>query len=342
MQLEVVPTPIRSYRLLAMSMDEDGFIWTGSTHRVIHRYDPRTGNVLNFPLPYDATASACLCAGKKVYVLGQSYPRLIIYQRERQQFEEQPYSSSKPDVWYGTEAVDGQHLYLFDRGSDGVLQWDTQTDAGTTIPYPYSAPPPGGGAYEARDGAIWCRIWDNSTRLYAPLGIARLETKSDQFTGWWSFPQDDTGLEPFSVPDTTFFLPFTLRGKIVPFDFQAKRWCRFLSVPGFGERFGFIGGPIIHQGRYYFPLSTYNGTDQGCDGLPYHFCNAILELDPHSRQFEFLTLEAEDAYYQIAYTLSANGAFYATGSNIREPDGRLNRDRAGEVVFWQSRRGDSR
>ena len=49
-----------------------------------------------------------------------------------------------------------------------------------------------------------------------------------------------------------------------------------------------------------------------------------------------MTLEGPDAYYQIAYLLSANGQFYATGTNIREKDGKLNRDQAGEVVFWQT------
>jgi len=51
---------------------------------------------------------------------------------------------------------------------------------------------------------------------------------------------------------------------------------------------------------------------------------------------DFLTLEAGDAYHQIAYMLSANGEFFATGSNIRQPSGRLNRGRRGEVVFWQT------
>lgn len=44
----------------------------------------------------------------------------------------------------------------------------------------------------------------------------------------------------------------------------------------------------------------------------------------------------KDAYHQVAYTLSAGGEFFATGTNIREPDGKLNRDRTGEVVFWQT------
>jgi hypothetical protein len=51
---------------------------------------------------------------------------------------------------------------------------------------------------------------------------------------------------------------------------------------------------------------------------------------------EILTLDAKDAYHQVAYMLSAGGEFFAAGSNIREKDGTLNRDRAGEVVFWQT------
>jgi hypothetical protein len=62
----------------------------------------------------------------------------------------------------------------------------------------------------------------------------------------------------------------------------------------------------------------------------------VLEFDPQTRRFEFPTLEVKDAYHQVAYMLSARGEFFATGSNIQEKDGKLNRDRAGEVVFWQT------
>jgi hypothetical protein len=168
------------------------------------------------------------------------------------------------------------------------------------------------------------------------LGIARLDTGKDGFTGWFPFPEDAADLKPFTDPATTFFIPGTLSGKVVPFDFKEKRWCQALAVPQSGKLFGFMGGPVEHQGRYYFSLSTYNGTETGCDGKPYHFCNAILEFDPQARRFEFLTLEAKNAYYQIAYLLSAKGEFFATGSNIREKDGKLNRDRKGELVFWQT------
>lgn len=119
-----------------------------------------------------------------------------------------------------------------------------------------------------------------------------------------------------------------------------RRWRRPLEVPEYGKRFGFIGLATVHQGRWYFSISTYNGTNLGCDGKPYHFCNALLVFDPKTARFSFTTLEAPDAYYQVSYTLSAGGQLYATGSNIRQPDGRLDSARRGEIVFWTTRRPD--
>jgi hypothetical protein len=333
LDLHVVPTPIKSYRLLAMSMDDDGFIWAGAIHKVVHRYDPRTGKVEDFTMPFPATASACICVGKKVYILGQEYPKLIIYDRAAKKFSEVAYPSSKPNVWYGTEANDSRHIFLFDRGGAGVIKWDTQTDSGKAIPWQYKAPFPSSGRFHPADKAIWCNVWETG---YRPLGIARLDVEKNEFTGFFDFPKGDDGLKPYTDPATTLFLPYSLKGKVVPFDFKEKRWCKFLDVPKFGKLFGFIGGPVPHKSRLYFSLSTYNGTETGCDGKPYHFCNAILEFDPQTRRFEFPTLDAKDAYHQVAYMLSAKGEFFATGSNIQEKDGKFNRDRAGEVVFWQT------
>jgi hypothetical protein len=238
--------------------------------------------------------------------------------------------------------INGRFIYLFDRGSVGVIKWDTITDTGKAIPWPYETLMPSSGQYEDADGAIWCRVWDVAAGKYQPVGLARLDVASDQFTGWFPFPTGDAELSPLSDPETTFFLPHTLEGKIVPFDFRERRWRQSISVPRFGELFAFMGGPLTHHGRCYFSLSTYNGAPIGCDGKPYHFLNAILEFDPRSRKFEFLFLEASDAYYQVAYTLSAGGEFFATGSNIQEADGGLNRDRQGEVVFWQTRKPEER
>jgi hypothetical protein len=340
LRLHTAPLPVKSYRLLSMSMDDEGYIWVGSIHRVIHRYDPRTGSIETLPLPFDSSTSACICAGRKVYLLGQSYPKLMIYHRDEKRFSEHAYPSDKPDVWYGTEAGDGRHLYLFDRGSAGIIKWDAQQDTGRVIAYPYKTSLPTSGRYEPRDGGIWCYVWDIAGGRYIPIGIARLDARTDQFTGWYPFPNDDATLQPYSHPDATFFIPYTLKGKIVPFDFRAKRFCKFLDVPRYGERFGFLAGPTEHKGRLYFSISTYNGTDTGCDGKPYHFCNGLLEFDPRARTFDFPTLDAGGAYYQIAYTLSAGGEFYATGVNILQPDGTLKQTEAGQAVFWQTREPD--
>jgi hypothetical protein len=338
MKMHIVPIPIQSYRLLSMSMDDEGFIWVGSTRSVMLRYDPRSGEIDKLALPYDMTVSSSLCAGKKVYLLGQTYPRLVIYERDTKRFREIAYPSPKPDVWYGTDLIGGRYFYLFDRGAVGVIKWDTQTDTGTVIPWPYKTVVPQGGSYESHDGAIWCRVWDVPGGQYVPIGIVRLDLATDKFTGFYDFPKEDAKFKPFTDPDATLFLPYSLRGKLVPFDLPSKRWCKFVPVPRYGKLFAFLGGGIPHKGRFYFSLSTYNGGDLGCGGKPYHFLNAILEFDPQTQKFEFPTLEVKHAYYQIAYMLSANGEFYATGANIRKPDGTLDQSKHdGECVFWQSR-----
>src|SRR5215204_1448066 len=104
--LHVVHPGIKSYRLLSMSMDDEGFIWCGSIHRVVHRYDPRAGAAETIPMPYDSSAASCICAGAKVYILGQNYAKLIIYDRKARAFSERAYPSPKPDVWYGTPLID--------------------------------------------------------------------------------------------------------------------------------------------------------------------------------------------------------------------------------------------
>ena len=340
--LHIMQMPVASYRLLAMTMDEDGFIWCGSIHRVVHRYDPRSGKVETIQLPYDSSASSCLCVGKKVYILGQSYPKLIIYDRAAKKFSELPYPSPKPDVWYGVGPVANRYLYLFDRGAVGVIKWDTEAESGLAIPYPYGTDLlPSGGHYEAADHAIWCKLWDYSTGQYVPKGIARLDMQTNEFAGIWQFPkEEDSGaLAPAADPQHTFYLPWSLKGKLVPFDFQEKRWCKFIDVPKFGELFGFIGLSTPFKGKHLFSLSTYDGDGTGVDGKPYHFCNSLLEFDPQTQQFAFPTLNAADApekYYQVSYTMAAGSHFFATGSNIREADGSLNQARAGECVFWQT------
>lgn len=342
LKMYVVHLPIQSYRLLAMAMDEDGDIWFGSIHHVIHRYTPSTGAVETVPLPQDTAdynlwASQSLPANGKVYVLTQAYPKLIIYDRAARRFTEKPYPSPRPDVWYGLSHPDGDHLYLFDRGSVGIIKWDTRTETGTVIPYPYKTLMPSFGQFDPRDGAVWCGIWDYTGGRYQPVAIARLDTRTDSFAGLWYFPKDDAGLQPYTDPETTRFYPWTLKGKLMPFDFKAQRWCKFIDVPEYGKRFGFIGFNTPYRDKLYFSLSTYNGGDDlGIDGKQYHFANSILVFDPRRRRFDFLTLDVPGAYYQIAYTLNARGQFYATGSNILTEEGRIFRENRGDIIVWQT------
>ena len=337
LQMHVVPLDgVKSYRLLSMSVDDDGFIWVGSIHNVIHRYDPRTGSIETIPMPFKAATASCIAAGRKVYLLGQKYPKLMVYHRDEKRFTEHAYPSAEPDVWYGTELVGGRYLYLVDRGSAGMIKWDTRTDTGMVIPYPYEGRLPTSARYEPRDGTLWCSVWDMAGGLYLPVGIAQLDPKTDEFKGFYPWPTDDAGLKPYENAGDTYFLPYTLKGKLVPFDLKTKRWCKFVDIPGYGKRFGFVGGGMPHKDKVFFPISTYDGDDLGVDGKPYHFCNGFLAFDPAARSFEFPTLDVPGAFHQVAYLLSAGGEFFATGVDILQPDGTLKQTEAGQAVFWQT------
>src|SRR6185295_11193772 len=146
LKLFTVPIQIRSYRLLSMSMDDEGCIWAGAIHRAIHRYDPRRGSVQTFAVPYDLpAASSCICAGKKVYILGETYPKLVIFDRVAATFSEIAYPSDKPNVWYGSLGPDPRYCWFFDRKGSGAIKWDTQTDTPKVIPYPKDKPFPSSG-----------------------------------------------------------------------------------------------------------------------------------------------------------------------------------------------------
>lgn len=103
LKLYPVKLPLQSPRLLGMSMDDDGYLWFGSTHRKIYRYDPRSGQCDEIPLPFDSSTSQTICVGPKVYLLGQTYPKLMIYDRLAKTFTEKAYPTPAPDVWYGTD-----------------------------------------------------------------------------------------------------------------------------------------------------------------------------------------------------------------------------------------------
>ena len=90
---------------------------------------------------------------------------------------------------------------------------------------------PASGHYEPADKALWCRAWDFAGGKYEPLGVACLDVATDQFNGWYPFPKGNGGLKPYPDPADTLFLACALKGKVVPFDFKAKRWCQFLDVP---------------------------------------------------------------------------------------------------------------
>jgi hypothetical protein len=337
--LHPVPIPLSSVRLTYMSKDSSGFIWAAS-NQMLTRYDPSTGHMDAIPHPFNAVIGHSMALGGKVYMLGVGYPRLMVYDPVADAFSELPYPVANADVWYAAEEIhgriDGRHMYLFNRSSAAVIKWDTLTDTGTVIPYPYNTPSPYIGRHIPADGAIWCNVWDFSGGLYAPVGIARLDLATDQFNGFFPFPADGASLAPYTDPAGTLFYQWSFEGKLMPFDVAGRRFCRFIDVPGYKESFRWIGQSMVHSGRWYFVRSNLSVHGLGFDCKPAHFLNSLLEFDPATGEFAVATLEVPGAYYQVSYILSADGEFYANCNNILEADGQLNIGRVGELLYWQS------
>jgi hypothetical protein len=339
-QLFPVQIPQSGERLTYPSRDESGFIWAANTS-ALTRYDPSTGQMdAPIPHPFNTSIGHSVALSQKVYLLGLGYPNLIIYHRATGTFSQLPYPVANADVWYAAEEfhgqIDGRHMFMFNRSSPAVIKWDTLTDTGMVIPYPYNTPSPYIGRFIPADGAIWCNVWDFSGVLYAPLGIARLNLATDQFDGFFPFPTDDAALAPYNNPAGTLFYQWTFEGKLIPFDVANRRFCRFIDVPGYKQSFRWIGMSSVHAGRWYFVASNLGVSGTGFDCRPPHFLNSLLEFDPATGQFAVATLEIPGAYYQVTYILSAGGEFFATCNNILESDGSLNIGRVGEFLYWQS------
>lgn len=340
--LNPVPTSVSLSRPTYMSRDEAGFIWATSPDRVLTRFDPSLGQITAIPHPFNAVVGHSVALSQKVYMLGLGYPNLMIYHRASGTFSEVPYPVANADVWYAAEEIhgpiDGRHMYLFNRSSPAVIKWDTLTDTGTVIPYPYNSPAPYVGRYIPTDGAIWCNSWDFSGGQYRPVGIARLNLATDQFDEFHLFPSDGTSLAPYIDPDPTLTLFYqrSFDGKLMPFDVPNRRFCRYIDTLGYKQLYSWIGMSSVHDGRWYFVLATLNVQGTGFDCKPYHFLNALLEFDPATGQFAVATLQMPNAYYQTSYILSVDNELYCMCNDILENDGSLNVGRIGQVLYWQS------
>ncbi|MBI83294.1 MAG: hypothetical protein CMJ81_08875 [Planctomycetaceae bacterium] len=326
---------LQAYRLLDMDMDQEGQIWVGSTRGRFLRYDPQTRLHRLIQIPGGETSSCSVCVGTKVYVLGQKYPRLRVYDRVAGRWQEYAYPTRGVDFWYATPTRDRRQLVMFNYGDRAVVFWDTETDTGSAVSYSLEGPPPGFGFLAEEGRAMYSVVSEWPYRL---LKLVRLDMSAKRWSQEWAIPHSDdqiARIRPGEPDGEVLWMPHTMEGYLLAFHTGLRRWTDRMKIPGYGENFHFVGFSTRHAGLHYFSVSTFDGVE----GRPHHFLNALLVFDLKTRQFDLLRLPSTgNDYHQVSYTLSAGGRLFCTGTNIRQADGSLVNGGVGDVIFWQSGR----
>jgi hypothetical protein len=330
--------PSRVQRLLAMSMDEEGYIWLGNSTKTLFRYDPRSGAIRVIPLPPSIPVgqflASCLTRNRKVYILLEKSPVLAVYHPQTGEFTSLPLPSAQANTWYGTTAGRTPFLYLFDRDVAGLIEWDTRNDTHAVIKYPYSGPLPSAGVYVQAADALYCPIWNGNK-------IVKFNLTADRFDGEYPTPWKDaqpTGVVPIGHE---LFVSDRLNGRLLVFDLSSHSWTRAIPIPDYGKVFGFVGGGIAYRGIGYYSLSTYkNEAGDSIDGKPYHFLDRFLAYDPAKQRFGYLqSVHERNEYPQTAYLLvGQDGELYFFGQDIYNPQtGLLEREYHGKAMAYQTR-----
>lgn len=334
--LKIDPSLVQ--RFLAMSMDASGAIWFGTTTKTLFRYEPRSGRIETIAVPPTAPVgqfiASSLAMDRRIYMLLEKSPLLLVYDLASGKFSMPPLPSEKANTWYGTKVPGSTFLYLFDRDVSGLIKWDTRDDTSAVVPYPYSGPMPWAGVYVAVEKAIYCPIW-NAHKM------VRFDLATGRFTAEFPTPWPDaepTGVVPVGH---AIYVSDRLKGRLLVFDLRTHRWARAIAVPAYGEVFGFVGGGLEYRGIAYYSLSTYKSVaGDSVDGKPYHFLDRFLAYDPNSNRFGYLrSIHGEKEYPQTAYLLAGeDGELYFFGQDIFDPKtGILTREYHGKAMAFQTR-----
>jgi len=325
-------------RFLAMSMDDDGYIWIGNSTKTLFRYDPRKGAIKIIPMPISIPVgqfiASALAMNGKVYLLLEKSPVLAVYHPQSGEFTTLKLPSHKANTWYGTTAGHSPYLYLFDRDVSGLIKWDTRNDTYSIIPYPYQGPLPWAGTYVKGENALYCAIWNGNK-------IVRLNLATSRFDGEYPTPWKDaqpTGVVPLR---DKLYVSDRLNGRLLVFNLTLHSWAQAIRIPDYGKVFGFVGAGIEYRDIAYFSLSTYkNEAGDSIDGKPYHFLDRFLAYDPRTGGFGYLQLPHQpDEYPQTAYLLAgSDGHLYFFGQDIYDPkSGVLEREYHGKATAYQTR-----
>ena len=84
-------------------------------------------------------------------------------------------------IYKGRVPREGPYLYLFPKDPPGVIRWDTRSDRGELVRFPYGDHGPWGGTLSQDGKTLWCPLWDANA-------MARFDLEKLEWTGHWPTP----------------------------------------------------------------------------------------------------------------------------------------------------------
>jgi hypothetical protein len=246
-----------------------------------------------------------------------------------------PPAQASMSIWLGLAPSTGPYVYLFPEKPPAIIRWDTRSDTGTLIAYPFPGPEPAFGMLSADETTAWCPIWNGNTLARFDLGQAR-------WTGSWRTPVAGGQPTYAGMHGRLAFLPELHTSRLLIFDTAAERWVESLPVPGHGRDYGTLGAGLVYRGMMYCAMTTLksyipDGGPLGIDGRPHHFVDRNLCYDSRTRRFGHLVLPGSAREYWLTYYSEVAGQhLYLTAFNARQSDGRILQEGQGDAVIFQT------
>lgn len=312
----------------------DGSIWTSPLDGTLWRYDAVTGEVEVFDLE-TVTGRAWrglhlwpVAGGGKVYLCTPSLPQMWCWDRSSGSVARHEFPHAEPAVYGGFADPEQPLLYLYDTGQASVVVWNTETDTGEDYPCPYEL---SGTLYMTFLDAERKEVWGST---YTGNDIVRFDVTQREWTAQYKCPDEKaTPTAGMKVFDGMLYVADHLNGRIYPLHAETGEWEAPISVPGYGDWFGYMSSGWHFRGQLYHCHSTWTGGNSSLDGEPHHFIGTWTVFDPKSREFSRLEIPTREGETR-RYLMSDYCATHANELYILA----VNREAPQNVIVLQSRR----
>ncbi len=337
----------KTKRPYAPDIDDDGLLWYGRDSLFCSNLKTNTTEKIDTSYLEGKPLSSVFCKGNKVYIAAQKSEYIYVYYKDKKVFNRFLLPESESNIWYGVRIDNDPNLYLYARNLGKLIVWDTESDKGTTIPFPDGLDL-WSGFYVEQDQAIYSFTLESN-----PKKLIRFNLRNQKYDAIIPLPDpklEITGVNPIG---DMLYCADRFTGRIFPFNYVDRKWGKPAIAPGIGKEFGFVGMGCSYNGLALYCLSTYKGNMKwdfdknkyistkdeniGVDGIKHHFLNKFLVYDPKQNKFSFLEAKSEGRYPLLCYSLVYKDKLIITGYDIWNKEEKIpDMEKEGELLVFHN------